>query len=329
MTLRALLRSFLRASFVALGIVGASGLLGAWVVRGPLLPSIEARPVEAKVSPDRLRETVETLSGRFRTRWVTHPETLDAAASWIAERMRTAGLEVSDHPFEVMEGTFRNVVGVRAGTDASAPVLVVGAHYDAYGELPGADDNASGVAGLLELAATLVAVPRRTVYFVAFVNEEPPFFGGDDMGSYRYARFLVESGIEVDLMVSLEMIGCFSDAPGSQHFPLAALRLLYPDRGDFLAVIGDLGSGAAIRQVKRALHSTGAIPVYSFRGPKWIPGVDWSDHLSFRRAGFRAVMVTDTAFLRNPRYHTRHDTPDTLNYAQMAQVVRALHGLVR
>ena len=329
MNYAAILRSARRITIAVLAIVVAAGLAGAWIVRGPFSGRVAVRPVEASVSPERLRSTVETLAGQFRTRWITHPETLEAAADWIAEQMRSAGLEVEYQEFNLREGVFRNVVGVRPGVDRSAPILVLGAHYDAYGELPGADDNASGVAGLLELARTLDAPPPRTVHFVAFVNEEPPFFGGDDMGSVRYARKLVELGTDVGLMISIEMIGCFDDAPGSQRYPFRALRWLYPDRGNFLAVVGDLGSTSAIREVKRALLSTGAVPIRSFRGPTWLPGVDWSDHSSFRRAGFRAVMVTDTAFLRNPRYHTRGDTPDTLDYERMAAVVRALHGVLR
>jgi Peptidase family M28 len=326
---RALWLSLLRIALGVAAIVVLTGAAGAWIIRGPFVGRVEVRPVDAAVSVERLRSTVETLAGRFRTRWITHPETLESAADWIAERMRSAGLEVAFQSFDLREGQFRNVVGVRQGVDASAPLLVVGAHYDAYGEMPGADDNASGVAGLLELATTLEADVPRTVHFVAFVNEEPPFFGGDDMGSMRYARALAERGTDVGLMISLEMIGCYSDAPGSQRYPLRAFRLVYPDRGNFLAVVGDLGSTAAIREVKRALLATDALPIYSFRGPRWIPGVDWSDHSSFRRFGFRAVMVTDTAFLRNPRYHTRHDTPDTLDYVRMAAAVRALHGVLR
>jgi len=315
---------------MALVILILLGGFAAGVVRGPIVVRVENSPVSVAVSPERLRASVETLSNRFRTRWITHLETLDATASWIEDRMREAGLEVSDQQFEIMEGTVRNVVGVLRAKDPDAPHLVVGAHYDAYGELPGADDNASGIAGLLELARTVSAQPlRHTIHFVAFVNEEPPFFGSDEMGSYRYAQMLAEEDVEVDLMVSLEMIGCFSDEPGSQKFPMPALHMLYPDRGNFIAVIGDLTAGGAIKRVKRAMLETGAIPVYSFRAPTWVPGVDWSDHTSFRRLGFPAVMVTDTAFLRNPRYHTRHDTADTLDYERMADVVRALHGVLR
>jgi Zn-dependent M28 family amino/carboxypeptidase len=129
-------------------------------------------------------------------------------------------------------------------------------------------------------------------------------------------------------MISLEMVGRYSDEPGSQQFPLPGLGLLYPDRGHFIAVIGDLGSGAPIRRVKRALLASGELPVHSFRAPSAIAGVSWSDHYSFRRLGMPAVMVTDTAFMRNEDYHTQDDTPDKLDYERMAALVRALHGLL-
>ena len=327
---RALVRSVIRGVLAAAVLVGCGAVVAAWIARGPLVQRIDLDREKVAVSALRLRDTVDALSERFRTRWITHPEVLGETADWIAERMRQAGLTVTEQAFTLREGTFRNVIGVRESADPEAPLLVLGAHYDAYGEMPGADDNASGIAGLLELVETLPGAPlRRTIHFVAFVNEEPPFFGGEDMGSLRYAQKLAEERRAVDLMVSLEMIGCFSDEPGSQRFPLGALRSIYPDRGNFIAVIGDLMSGDAIRAVKRSMLEVASIPVYSFRGPSWIAGVDGSDHRSFRSHGFPAVMVTDTAFLRNPNYHTRHDTADTLDYERMARVVQALHGVIR
>jgi hypothetical protein len=302
----------------------------AYLVRGPFASGVEERPVNAPVSEERIRETVDVLCNRFFPRNYRHPEILDQAAEWIAQRFRDAGLPVSFQEYTLAEGTYRNVVARREGSDPAAGVTVLGAHYDAYSDLPGADDNASAVAALLELAATLpVQVPERTLYLVAFCTEEPPFFGSEDMGSFRFARKLRDDGIEVDLMVSIEMVGYFTDEPGSQRFPLPGLGLLYPNRGDFLAVVGDLTSGQAIRTVKTRMRSAGEIPVYSFRGPAAVPGIDWSDHWGFRRLGMPAVMVTDTAFMRNPNYHTDGDTPDTLDYPRMVKVVRSLHGIVR
>jgi len=148
------------------------------------------------------------------------------------------------------------------------------------------------------------------------------------MGSAHFARKLRDDGTRIDLMVALDLVGAFSDEPGSQHYPISWLGLLYPCRGNFIAVVGDLGSGPSIHKVKRGMLSSRALPVFSFRGPSAIGGVDWSDHRSFRALGFPAVMVTDTAFLRTPHYHRVTDTPETLDYRRMAGVVRALHGVV-
>jgi Zn-dependent M28 family amino/carboxypeptidase len=313
---------------IVVAAVGAALL--AWAVRGPVVLSAPHRPVHLDASAERMREVVTVLSTRFRNRWITHPDVLAETATWIEARIEELGLEVTVHEYTLREGTFRNLEVLVPGSVTPAGALIVGAHYDAYGELPGADDNASGVAVLLELARALAGEkPRHPVRLVWFVNEEPPFFAGEDMGSLRYARALADSGVAVELMISLEMVGCFSDEPGSQSVPSAVLRPLYPRRGNFLAVVGDARSGGPIRRVKRAMRASGAIDVYSFRGPAWVAGVDWSDHRSFWQVGYPAVMVTDTAFLRNPRYHTRYDTADTLDYVRMEGVVRAVHSVVR
>jgi len=282
------------------------------------------------ISAERLRRDVTRLCSEFTPRGFRNRLNLDRAAAWIEEELRAAGLRVEVQEYELREGLYRNVVGFREGARPSAPVTVIGAHYDAFDELPGADDNASGLAVLLELARTLPEEqPRAPQYLVAFCTEEPPFFGGDDMGSYRFAVRLHEHGVAVDLMVALDLVGRYSDEPGSQRFPLPGLGLLYPDRGDFIAVVGDLWSGSAIRRVKRAMLATRAIPVESFRAPASMAGIRWSDHHSFRRLGLPAVLVTDTAFMRNDDYHTPGDTPEKLDYERMAGLVRALHGLLR
>jgi Zn-dependent M28 family amino/carboxypeptidase len=272
---------------------------------------------------------VERLCTEFTPRSYRHIENLDRAAAWIEEEFRAAGLEVLTQDYEVREDRYRNVIAVRRGVEERDSVMVIGAHYDAYGDFPGADDNASGLAVLLELARTLPAdPPRRTQYLVAFSTEEPPFFGSDDMGSYRFAKSLREEGRRVVIMVALDLVGRFSDEPGSQKMPFPGLGLLYPDRGNFVAVVGDLRSGSAIKRVRSGMLATGALPVRSFRAPAAMPGVHWSDHSSFRRFDMPSVLVTDTAYLRNPDYHTRDDTPDTLDYERMAKVVTALHGVL-
>jgi Zn-dependent M28 family amino/carboxypeptidase len=206
---------------------------------------------------------------------------------------------------------------------------VVGAHYDTAGPLPGADDNASGVAGLLELARLLGTTPPRiAVELVAFSLEEPPAFATPDMGSAVHAASLAAEGARVRLMICLEMIGYFSDRPRSQHFPAPGLGLIYPDVGNFIAVVGKLGQGAAVKRVRGAMRAATPLPVESITAPRLLPGVDLSDHRNYWDHGWDAVMITDTAMFRNPHYHEPSDTPDTLDFERMAQVVTGVHAAV-
>ena len=187
-----------------------------------------------------------------------------------------------------------------------------------------------GVAVLLELARTLPEnPPSRTQMFVAFSTEEPPFFTTEAMGRHHFARHILDSSSEVDLISALDLVGYFSDEPGSQLFPVPLLRLFYPSRGNFIGVVGDMGAGRWIRRVKRGMRSQDELPVLSFRAPTFVPGVDWSDHYWFRELGLPGVLVTDTAMMRTPHYHRATDTPDTLDYERMAGVVQALHGVLQ
>jgi Zn-dependent M28 family amino/carboxypeptidase len=251
---------------------------------------------------------------------------LDAIAAYIGAQLRDAGAtDVHEQPFD--EGHYRNVVATIGGP--SADRIVIGAHYDACGPLPGADDNASGVAGLIELARLLATYPpKRTVELVAYTLEEPPYWDTPMMGSATHAKSLAEAKVAVRAMLSLEMLGYFSDADDSQHFPLPGMGLVYPTRGDFIAVVGDLGVSTLTRSVKAAMQANARIDIRSMNGPAAIPGIDYSDHASYRARGYPAVMVTDTAFYRNDRYHTDRDTPDTLDYQRMAEAVAGVAGAV-
>jgi hypothetical protein len=311
---------------VAIGVVFLYCLLGI-LVTGPVVVRPGEVAIDAGASPERLRASVAKLCGELSPRSFRHVENLDLAADWIAQEFDRAGLEVELQDYQLRDGRFRNVIGVRRSSRGVAGARVIGAHYDAFREYPGADDNASGVAVLLELVRTLPPQdPRGDQYFVAFSTEEPPFFGSEQMGSHVFAESLVRRGVEVDLMVALDLVGYYSDRPRSQRFPLPGLSWLYPDAGDFVAVVGDLRSGHWLRQVKRQLRSAREIPVHSFRAPE-STGVNESDHLSFRRLGLPGVLVTDTAFMRYPHYHTPDDTPEKLDYERMAHLVEALHTL--
>lgn len=305
-----------------LALMIASGLF--WITQ-PMFPgSPKATPAVDPVALEAdVRHLVEAFPGRSETR----PEVLRAASDWIAQVLREAGGRAAFQEYAVGDRGYRNV---RAffGPEAGAR-LVVGAHYDACRGLPGADDNASGVAGLLALARSFrERPPAGPVELVAYTLEEPPHFRQSTMGSARHAAALRAEGAEVKAMLCLEMLGTYNDAPGSQRYPVPGLGLLYPDRGDFLVVVGDLASPRLVRKVKGAMAAASPLPVRSINAPSFVTGVDFSDHRSYWAAGIPAVMVTDTAFFRNPRYHTANDTPDMLDYPRMAQGLQGIRAAV-
>lgn len=303
-------------------------LLGAllWTIQ-PVWPgSAPAGPPE--VDAGRLRLDVEFLAGTLALRNHAHPETLGRAAGYIERRFHEAGAAVEVAPYEVDGATVRNVIA-RFGPPGDHPV-VIGAHYDADERTPGADDNASGIAGLLALADHFrTAPPRVPVELVAYCFEEDPYFGTENMGSRRHARSLRLAGREPQLVMVLEMIGYFTDRPGSQRYPVDAMEWIYPERGDFVAVVGNYASAGEVRLVKAGMLEAGSVPVEAIAAPASLPGVDQSDHASYWHEGMPAVMITDTAYYRNPNYHGAGDLPGTLDYRRMAGVVRAVRQVVK
>lgn len=279
-----------------------------------------------------LAESVHHLSAKIGTRSYRDTAKLDAAAEYIERTLLSYGYAVRKQPFEYNGVTYHNVVAEKTGTDpGDGEILVVGAHYDTVAGTPGADDNASGVAGLLELARLTAERPmKRTVHFVAFCLEEPPVFMTRHMGSYAYAKSLRDGHAKVHGMISLEMIGFYCEAKGCQMYP-PVLRWFYPDRGDFIAFVGNISSRSFTNSVKRSFAAVSGLPVESLNGISLIPGVNFSDHQSFWKFGYPAFMITDTSFYRNPNYHDFGDTAETLDYGKMADLIsglyRALSGL--
>lgn len=207
-------------------------------------------------------------------------------------------------------------------------IVVIGAHYDTVYDCPGADDNSSGAAALLELARLLrSAHPARTLRFVAFVNEEPPWFQTDDMGSLVYAQQARKLNENIVAAVSLETIGMYSDAEGSQQYP-AGFGLFYPSKGNFITFIGNVSSRRLVREAIGAFRETTKFPSEGAAVPAALPGVSWSDQWSFWNQGYPGIMVTDTAPFRNENYHRPGDKPETLDYERMARVVRGLEKVV-
>jgi Zn-dependent M28 family amino/carboxypeptidase len=300
-------------------VLGAS--LAVVFVTGPVIVRAARLDVAVEPSPDRLHADVLKLCSDFAPRDGRHPDQLDRTAQWIGRELTAAGLEVELQPYDLDRGRASNVIGHRPGRDPSAAAIVIGAHYDALPGTPGANDNASGVAALIELARTLPAArPSRPLYLVAFA---------DAMGSYQLANRFQREGVAVLQMVALDLVGYSSETPDKPRWPALLHRLLYPGRGESLVVIGDLRSGAAIRFVKQGLLVGGKLPVHSFRGMRESRLVSPSDHISFRRLGYPAVRVTDVAFLLHAAYGKAEDTPDKLDYRRLADVVLALHGLLQ
>ncbi len=313
-------------------VVGVLGVLGVgvvlWLLLEPFTGVRGARVSADPQQPARLAAMVRVLSERFFPRDHTHVANLDAAARYIAGELRAVGVTVTEQEWQVGGQTYRNLIA-RIGGDGPERI-VVGAHYDACGaDNPGADDNASGVAGLIALAQQLTQhPPALPVELVAWSLEEPPYFRTTNMGSAVHARSLAAAGVHVRAMLSLEMIGYFSDTEGSQSFPVALLELFYPTRGNYISIVGKLGHGGLIRRIKAAMRGATPLPVHSIAAPRFIPGIDFSDHLNYWDQGWPAVMITDTAFYRNNRYHTPSDTADTLDYQRMSQVVDGVTAAV-
>jgi len=272
----------------------------------------------------RLRCHVQALAGDIGQRNVWRPAALRAAADYIRGEFEALGYLVAAQSYRVKGQDCDNLEVVIPGGTRSGEIVLVGAHYDTVEGSPGADDNASGVAGILEIARHLRgAQPDRTVKLVAFVNEEPPFFFFGEMGSKVYAEAARRRGDDIRVMLSLEMLGCYSDLPRSQSYP-PFFRWFYPDRGNFIAFVSNLGSRRALREVVAAFRAHSDYTAESLASPAFVPGVAWSDQLSFWRQGYPAVMVTDTAFYRYPFYHTPLDTPEKLRYPEMARVVEGI-----
>ncbi len=308
------------------GRMGWLTFLGALLVLPPAARGATGGTAPA-ADPGRLRRDVELLCVEYAPRDSRHYDNLETAAGHIRAEMEKAGGRVEEQRFFADARERRNLrafFGPRKGER-----IVVGAHYDAAFLTPGADDNASGVAVLLELARLLGrSPPRRTVELVAWTLEEPPFFGTGDMGSAVHAAELAKARSRVAGVISLEMVGYFRDQPGSQVIPegisLPPLPPI-PDRGDFIAVAGREADAPFINTLVEGMKGEKGLPVVALPLPESGVRIQLSDHRNYWPHGFPAVMVTDTSYLRNPNYHQASDLPDTLDYRRMALLAQALH----
>jgi Zn-dependent M28 family amino/carboxypeptidase len=282
---------------------------------------------DEKVLVESLRRHVGAVASREHN--MSHPAELEAAARHIEVTLSDLGYGTAAQRFVVNGKEVRNIEVEVPGGAHAGEVVIVGAHYDSVLGAVGANDNGSGVAAMLELARLFKdARPARTLRFVAFVNEEPPYYESDEMGSRVYARRSRERGEHIVAMLSLETIGYYSDEPGSQQYPFP-LSLFYPSTGNFLAFVANLGSRGLLHEALGSFRRNAQFPSEGVAAPAFIPGVDWSDHGSFWEENYPALMVTDTALYRYPHYHTLEDTPDKVDYERLARVVTGLHGMLR
>jgi len=257
------------------------------------------------------------------------PAELDASAQHIEKSLAGLGYAVATQRFPSGPLEVRNIEVEVKGNARASEIVIVGAHYDSVLGAPGANDNGSGVAAVIELARLFRgSSPARTLRFVLFVNEEPPFDRTEAMGSRQYARRSKQRGEKVVAMFSLETIGWYSEQPGSQRYPFP-LSFFYPSTGNFIAFVSNLASRPLLHEAIASFRRHAGIASEGVAAPAFIPGVDWSDHWSFWQEGWPALMVTDTAPYRYPHYHSGEDTPDKVDYENLARVVTGLHGMLR
>jgi Zn-dependent M28 family amino/carboxypeptidase len=292
--------------------------------RGPLP---ELSPAQTVLSEE-LRQHVERLAGEIGERNVYLPKKLAAAADYIEATFNNADHTVSRQSYIVMGETCYNLeVEIRGDTRAEE-IVVIGAHYDSVQGAQGANDNGSGTAAVLALAKfPSLQKPARTLRFVAFANEEPPFFQTEQMGSLVYARRCRERGEKIVAMLSLETMGYYRDAKGTQKYPFP-LGAFYPSRGDFIGFVGNTANASLVRRCIKTFRAEAKFPSEGGALPSGLPGIGWSDHWSFWETGYPAIEVTDTAIFRYPHYHLETDTPDKLDYDRFARVVEGVGKVI-
>jgi Zn-dependent M28 family amino/carboxypeptidase len=292
--------------------------------KGTLPPlSREQTEVAGRLSAD-----VKYLSVTIGERNVQRAGSLKASVEYLENNLRRSGYAVSEYSYLIAGQEVRNVEATLAGRDIAGGTIVLGAHYDSVAGTVGANDNATGVAAVLELARLLHgSKPRRAIRFVLFVNEEPPYFQTENMGSLVYTRQLRQEHVSVAAMISLETIGYYSDERGSQKYP-PLLNFFYPNRGDFIGFVGKTKSRDLVRRCIRKFRESASFPSEGVAAPADWPGIGWSDHWSFWQQKYPAIMITDTAPFRYPYYHKSGDTFDKVDFEKIARVVAGIQNVV-
>jgi len=292
---------------------------------GPLPPLTDAQ----LALRDELRRDVQELAAHIGERNIFNHAKLAAAADFIEAALTRAGYEVTRQNFQAYGKTCCNLIAQITGRTKPDQIIIIGAHYDSVYGSPGANDNASAVAAALALARRFAgANPARTLRFLFFANEEPPFYMTGEMGSLVYARSCRRKNENIAAMLSLETIGHYTDQPNSQKYP-PLLSLFYPSTGNFLAFVSNLSSRKVLRRVVASFRENCKFPSEAGAYPSFVPGIAWSDHWSFWRHGYPAIMITDTAPFRYPYYHSPEDTPDKIDYDRLPRVISGIEAVIR
>ncbi|MFL6353269.1 MAG: M28 family peptidase [Bryobacteraceae bacterium] len=291
-----------------------------------ILPPLTPAEVEIR---DRVRNFVHVLAGDIGGRDAVRNDNLRKTGAYIEGQLRSLGYIPARQTYSFAGQDFDNIEAELKSKEEDSAIVVIGAHYDTAGGLPGANDNASGVAATLELARQFAHERQaRSIRWVFFVNEEPPYFQTPAMGSYVYAKRCHERKEKITAMLSLETIGYYSDEPGTQTYPIG-FHPGYPDRGNFLGFVANFRSAPLLRRALKSFRSATSLPAEGAAGPAAIPGMGWSDHWSFWQFGYSALMLTDTAPYRYPYYHTAEDTPEKLDYERLARAVSGVAAIIR
>ena len=291
---------------------------------GPLPPLSDAEAVLR----EELVVDVAKLAGEIGEKNIWHYENLTAAADYIRNSLTEAGYVVQLQDYQVEGKICYNLGAEITGTKEPERIVVVGAHYDSVYGSPGANDNISAVTATLALARRFTDKrPACTLRFVFFVNEEPPFYQTNQMGSMVYAKSCRAKGENITAMLCLETIGYYSEQPHSQKYPFP-FNFIYPAKGNFIGFVSNLSSRKILHRVVGSFRKKCSFPSQGGAIPQIVPGISWSDHSSFWQQGYPAIMVTDTAPFRYPYYHTPEDTPDKIDYERLARVVWGLGAVV-
>lgn len=295
---------------------------------------VKASPISVlsdsvKVDKARMYKDLKFLVKSPVARNNVNVERLNECAKYIFDEFKKLTEDVEEQKYLVNGKEYKNIICSFGPKEAER--IIVGAHYDVCDDQPGADDNASGVAGMLEIARMLKEQNSTLKYridFVAYTLEEPPNFRTANMGSAVHAKMLFDNKIKVKRMICLEMIGYFSEQRRSQEYPIGLMKLFYPTKANYIAVVGKFGQGKSVRQTKKAMKKNSDIKVCAINAPAAIPGIDFSDHLNYWKYGYAAVMITDTSFYRNENYHEKTDTLESLNIDKMAEVVKGVFASI-